>query len=475
MSSDQPSRPRIAVAGASGFIGTAVCRALAQELDVRALTRSPARAQTPDPHERISWRHCDLFSAKDLIAGLAGCDYAIYLVHSLAPSSRLTQASPRDMDLILADNFAQAAAANGVKQIICVGGLIPDSFRISPLLWSRREVELVLASRGTPVTALRAGLVVGPGGSAPRLLVDLVRRLPLLLLPPTARSMTRPIALVDLVRAIRHCLGHPERYVGSFDLGGPECLSYEEMLRRTAEVLGVRRRILTLPWMPLWLASVTARLFSGAPSAVVGPALESLPQDTLIRDNPLQRAIDPEATPFREALHASLDPSRRRLLPNPRQPIQGQDRELMRQARLVRSIQRIILPPGQDATWVAGNYFRWLGACCWPMVATLIDDSGRCSVYLRFPRLQLLTLQRLEEESRPQRQVYAIVGGLLSRPEIQAQARFEFQTLLADRYTMAAIHDYAPALPWYLYLSTQAMAHLMVMRRYQRRLARLAR
>jgi uncharacterized protein YbjT (DUF2867 family) len=475
MRSEPASRPRIAVAGASGFIGTAVCRTLAEAFEVRALTRSPARARTPDPDDRITWRHCDLFSAKHLMEGLAGCDYAIYLVHSLAPSSRLTQASPRDMDLILADNFAQAAAASGVKQIICVGGLIPDSFRISPLLWSRREVELVLASYGTPVTALRAGLVVGPGGSAPRLLVDLVRRLPLLLLPPTARSMTRPIALVDLVRAIRHCLGHPGRYVGAFDLGGPECLSYEEMLRRTAEVLGVRRRILTLPWMPLWLASATARLFSGAPSAVVGPALESLPQDTLIRDNPVQRAIDPEATPFREALRVALDPSRRRLLPNPRQPIQGQDREMLRQARLVRSIQRIILPPGQDATWVAGNYFRWLGACCWPMVGTLIDDTGRCSVYLRFPRLQLLTLQRLAEESSPQRQVYAIVGGLLSRPGNQGQARFEFQTLLADRYTMAAIHDYAPALPWYLYLSTQAVAHLMVMRRYQRRLARLAR
>ncbi|WP_373510104.1 NAD(P)H-binding protein, partial [Thiocapsa sp.] len=157
MPSNQPRRPRVAVAGASGFIGTAVCRALTDAFSVRALTRSPARAQTPERDQRITWRHCDLFSAPDLVAGLADCDYAVYLVHSLAPSSRLTQANPRDLDLILADNFARAAAANGVKQIIVVGGLIPDSFRISPLLWSRREVELVLASRGTPVTALRAG------------------------------------------------------------------------------------------------------------------------------------------------------------------------------------------------------------------------------------------------------------------------------------------------------------------------------
>jgi uncharacterized protein YbjT (DUF2867 family) len=475
MPSSHIRRPRVAVAGATGFIGTTICRALANEFAVRALTRSSARAQTPDPDARVTWRYCDLFSARDLVDGLADCDYAVYLVHSLAPSSRLTQAKPRDMDLILADNFARAAAGNNLKQIIVVGGLIPDSFRISPLLWSRREVELVLASRGTPVTALRAGLVVGPGGSATRLLVDLVRRLPFLLLPPAARSMTRPIALLDLARAVRHCLGQPEYYSGTFDIGGPECLSYEEMLRQTAEVLGLRRRILTLPWMPLWLASATARVFSGAPSAVVGPALESLPQDTVIRDNPVQRAIDPAAISFQDALSAALDRPHRRLLPSPRQPILLQDREAMRRARLVRSIQRIILPPGEDAVWVAGNYFRWLGACCWPLVGTRLDETGRCDVYFRFPRLHLLTLQRLADESSPQRQVYGIAGGLLSRSDGRSRARFEFQTLLGERYTMAAIHDYAPALPWYLYLWTQAVAHLMVMRRYQRRLARLAR
>ncbi|MCG6896708.1 MAG: NAD(P)H-binding protein [Thiocapsa sp.] len=475
MHSIRSGRPRVAVAGASGFIGTAVCRTLAEDLDVLALTRSPARSRTPDPDLRISWRYCDLFSARDLMVSLSGCAYAVYLAHSLAPSSRLTQANPRDMDLILADNFAQAAAANGIKQIIFVGGLIPEGFRIAPLLWSRREVELVLASRGTPVTSLRAGLVVGPGGSAPRLMVDLVRRLPILLVPPQARSLTRPIALPDLVRAIRHCLGQPERYRGSFDIGGPEWLTYEEMLRRTAEVLGLRRKILTLPWMPLWIATVAARLFSGAPSALIGPALESLPQDTVMRDNPVQRAIDLGAIPFRTALSAAIDPSSGRLLPNPRQPIQGQDRERMRQAKLVRSVQRIILPPGQDAAWVSGNYFRWLGTCCWPLVQVRIDNSGRCEVCARFPRLRLLSLQRLAEASTPQREVYGIAGGLLSRDDGQGRARFEFQTLLGDRYTMAAIHDYAPALPWYVYLWTQAVAHLMVMRRYQSRLARLAR
>ncbi|MGB5733239.1 MAG: NAD(P)H-binding protein [Thiohalocapsa sp.] len=472
----EPAPPRrVAIAGASGFIGTALCPRLAEICEVVALTRSPARAETPDPTERIRWQHCDLFRADDVREALTGIDYAVYLVHSLAPSSRLTQASPRDMDLVLADNFARAAAANGVRQIVFVSGVMPQSFRFSPLLWSRREVEMVLGSRGTPVTSLRASLVVGPGGTGPELLVDLVRRLPLLLLPPTAGSLTRPIALADLVRAILHCLGRPDDYSGAFDIGGAAPMSYEQMLRQTAEVLGVRRAFAKVPFVPVRLASLTARIASGAPAAMVGAIVESLPQDTVMHDNPVQQAIGPGSMSFRAALDAAIDPTSRRLRPNPRQRVRERDRDLMRSQSLVRSIQRVLLPPGQDAAWVAGNYFRWLGSCCWPLVMTAIDDAGTVNVFVRLPRLRLLSLRLDSQESTPQRQIYRIVGGLLARNGAAGQARFEFQTLLDGRYTMTAIHDYPPALPWYLYLPTQAFAHLRVMRRYQRRLARLAR
>ena len=471
---DQHPRPRVAIAGASGFIGTALCPLLADRFEVVALTRSPARARTPDPVGRVKWRRCDLFCSRELIAGLADIDYAVYLVHSLAPSSRLTQARPRDMDLVLADNFARAAAINGVQQIIFVSGVMPESFRFSPLLWSRREVEMVLGSRGTPVTALRASLVMGPGGTGPRLLLDLVRRLPVLLLPPAAGSSTRPIALRDLVRAILHCLGQPEQFRGAFDIGGAESLSYEAMLRQTAETLGLRRTFIKVPALPVGLASLTARAVSGAPAAMVGAIVESLPQDTGMRDNPVQQAIEPQALGFRAALRASIDPTTGRLLPSPRQHLKEQDLEVMREQSLVRSIQRAILPPGQDAAWLAGNYFRWLGECCWPLVRSRVADNGDVEVWSRLPRMKMLALRHMAKESTPERQIYEIADGLLAR-DGDGRARFEFQTLLDGRYTMTAIHDYAPALPWYLYIITQAAAHLLVMRRYQSRLARLAR
>lgn len=467
-----------------------------------ALTRSPARARLPNPptgpgrptapdqQPSIHWRHCDLFSITDLTAALTGIDYAIWLVHSLAPSSRLTQASPRDLDLVLADNFAAAAAANGVRQIIMVSSVQPEGYRISPMLWSRREVELVLAARGTPVTALRASLVVGPGGTGPALLVDLVRRLPVLIVPPAARSLTRPIALGDLVQAIRYCLGRPQEFQGAFDIGGADCLSYQAMLRETAAVLGRRRWLLTLPGLPTGLAALIARAVSRAPGPMVAAIVESLPQDTRMHDNPVQQAIAPTALGFRAALTLAIDPATGRLRPNPRTRSRDSDRELMRAQSLVRSIQRVILPPGEDAAWIAGNYFRWLGECCWPLVRTRIDATGAVTVMLRWPRLTLLVLRPDHALGNAGRQVYRITGGLLARPNRAdsnptgsnptdptpgAQPRFEFQTLLAGRYVMTAIHDYAPALPWWLYLPTQAFAHLRVMRRYQRRLARSGR
>ncbi|WP_295887308.1 NAD(P)H-binding protein [uncultured Thiohalocapsa sp.] len=466
---------RVAVAGASGFIGAALAPVLAQQHEVLALTRSPARAAAPSAVPGLRWRHCDLFSAPDLTAALAGIDVAVYLVHSLAPSSRLTQARPRDMDLVLADNFARAAAANGLRQILYVSGVMPQSFRFSPLLWSRREVELVLAAHGTPVTALRASLVVGPGGTAPDLLLDLVRRLPVLALPPSARSTTRPIAVQDLVRAILHCLGRPASFTGPFDIGGAEVLSYEQMLRETARVLGRRRVFLRVPFLPNALAAATARLVSRAPPQLVGAVVESLPQDTVMQDNPLQRAIEPDAMGFTAALRASLDPATGRLKPNPRETIREQDSHLMREQSLVRSIQRVLLPPGQDAAWVAGNYFRWLGECCWPLVRSRVDADRNVEVRLRLLPIKLLALRHQPAASTPERQVYAIVGGLLARQSAAGRPRFEFHTLLDGRYTMTAIHDYAPSLPWYLYILSQAAAHLLVMRRYQRRLARLAR
>ena len=130
------------MAGATGFIGTAVCGALASDYDLVALTRSPTQAARTGEEVAVTWRHCDLFGLNELETTLAGADYAIYLVHSMAPSSRLTQAHPEDLDLLLADNFGRAAARAGIKQILFLGGVMPQGFSFPS---TREELWLPMA------------------------------------------------------------------------------------------------------------------------------------------------------------------------------------------------------------------------------------------------------------------------------------------------------------------------------------------
>jgi nucleoside-diphosphate-sugar epimerase len=464
-------RPRVVIAGATGFVGGAIREALAEDYDIVALTRSPTGAGQGDSASGIRWRHCDLFALDQVETALEDADFAIYLVHSMAPASRLTQARTEDLDLLLADTFGRAAARAGIRQIVFLGAVIPSGFEISRLLWSRRESEMALGAYGVPVTALRANLIVGPGGSSLQLMLRLVRRLPIIPLPRAAGSLTQPIALDDVVRAVRYCLGHPERFTGHFDIGGPEALSYVSMLRQTAGLLGRRRWTPMLPLIPLGLAARVLRWVSGAPAALVDPLVESLRADTPVRDNPVQEFLRDGALSYREALTRALQATRG----DTRAALRRADDRLIREQSVVRSIQRLVLPPGQDADWVAGNYFRWLPRLGWPFLRCDFDATDSCAIHVRFPPVHLLTLTREPEQDSPGRRVYRVTAGRLLRGGSTLQGRFEFREVLGARYVIAGIHDYPPALPWYVYVLTQAPIHLLVMKIYQRGLSRLIR
>ena len=149
----------------------------------------------------------DSFSVQQTRDALEGADVAVYLVHSMSPNSRLTQGRFEDLDLLLADNFGRAASAAGVQRIVYLGGLMPkeDPSELSAHLASRFEVEKALGAHGVPVTAVRAGLVVGAEGSSLNILVRLVERLPLMVCPSWTSSRTQPIALSDVVEILARC------------------------------------------------------------------------------------------------------------------------------------------------------------------------------------------------------------------------------------------------------------------------------
>ena len=242
-----PAKPVIAVAGASGFVGSHLMAALAGECHMVGLARTPVQAQSRAPGLAVEWRACDLFSSTSTQAALVGVDIAFYLVHSMMPSSRLFQGTFHDTDLLLADNFAKACAHNGVKSIVYLGGLVPHTGYVSPHLQSRLEVEGVLQSSGIPVTCLRAGMVVGPGGSSFEILRALVSRLPWMILPKWTRSAGQAVFLDDVVAVLKASVTDPALFGRTFDLVNGESLSYEDLLRQSAAALGMKRRMVQVP------------------------------------------------------------------------------------------------------------------------------------------------------------------------------------------------------------------------------------
>lgn len=473
--SSGPARERLVVAGASGSIGTALCRSLADSYDIIAITHLEERANVPVPDLPVTWRHCDLFSRSEMTEALAGADYGIYLVHARLPSARLDQAQFQDMELIIADNFARAAKLNGVKQILCLRGLRPTGPVPAHLVPPRDEMVETLGAYGTPLSVIRAGLVVAPGSTLVNLIASQVLRGRFVPIPPWSGSRKQPVAIDDLMRAVRHCLGRPEEFAGSFDIGGPTVMDWEQVLTQTADLLDRKPVFVRLRWCPprvyeWWLRRRSPKTHPGTIQVLV----RDLQYDSLAEDNPLQRFIREDATECADAIRPHLTGGRENLA-NPRSQILATYQAQLREARSVRSIQRIDLPRGRDASWMAETYFHWLQRFIWPFVTCQSERDGSYKVRIRGVGITLLELSMRKDHSDPERRMYFITGGLLASGRRNIKGRMEFHDVLAGRYTIIAIHDFAPSLPWNFYHATQATAHGFVMRAFQRYMGRLAR
>ena len=508
------SRPTLAIAGATGFVGQTLRRALADRFQIIGLTRSTTRAMRVDSGDPTIWRQCDLFDPSEVRRALRGVDQVLYLVHSMLPSARLTQANFMDLDLLMADTVGRAAVEQQVQRIVYLGGITPteDRSALSPHLASRLEVEEALRAHGASVISLRAGLIVGAGGSSFNMLVNLIRRQPVLILPPWVSTPSQPIALADVVRAVQWSLDRPQGESGVYDIGGPDILTYREMIERVVAVMGLKRPIRTVSWAPSWLVKRLVSVVSGAPSALVDPLIESQIHPMIASPNPLLDWLQPEALGFNAALRRALDEDRRPV-PNPRASLRKQDDADLRRQRWVRSIQRMDLPPNWDAPRAGCDYFQWLSSRFWPLIRceNLVDHEGRAAHRFRFLPLGLVLLELSHDPETSDReacQSYRITGGLLTRPPdapvpssmerpvvppppqatqadqvarspvpspVRPRGLFEFRAVLNGTKLLVGIHNYPPRLPWYVYQFTQAQAHLLVMALFRRRLARLAR
>ena len=456
-------RPTVVIAGATGFVGRALAHALAPDHHVVGLSRG---AREPDA-DVAAWRGCDLFSLLDAERALEGADLAVYLVHSMMPSAHLTQGSFRDFDLVCADNFARAARKAGARQIVYLGGLTPAGEHLSAHLASRLEVEQALEGYGVPVTTLRAGLVIGPGGSSFEMLRRLVERLPAMLCPVWTSTRMQPIALADVVSLLRYVLGREACFGQNYDVGSPDVLNYRELLGLTGELLGHRRAMYPVPFLTVGLSRLWVRLITGAPLDLVGPLVESLEHEMVAGDRRLQAMAGLPGLSARAALELALAPA-----PSsspPRAPIAFRPSS-PRAARRVRSVQRMGLPLGRDAAWAAEEYVRWLPTFFRGLLRVDVDvDAGRVCRFRFVGVGVLLELTPAPARSTPDRQLFYVTGGALARPT--KRARFELRQVLDGSVLLAAIHDFEPRLPWPVYTLTQAPFHKLVMLAFGRHLA----
>jgi uncharacterized protein YbjT (DUF2867 family) len=469
MTSDD--KQTVAVAGASGFVGRALPAALGEDYRLVGLSREVDRARARVPGYR--WRRADLFSRLQTREALEGAELAVYLVHSLHPSARLTQGEVGDLDLICADNFARAARRCGVEHIVYVSSIVPGAEEVSDYLASRLEVEQTLGSYGTPVTTLRAGLVIGPGGSGTDVILKLVRRLPAMVLPRWADSQLAPIARPDLVGLIDYALSHADTLEGSYDVGGPESVSFRELLEITSDLTGKTRRFGSIPVMAPVLSSAWVSLWTGQPRWVVRPLIESLRRDLIPADRRLQQAAGQQPRPVRQALSEVLEAGR--AAPSVAQePALAESAELVARAEPneVRAVQRLTMPAGRDAHWLAGEYRRWLPGVFGLLIAVRTEPDGTMCFYLRPLPWPLLVLQHDEHASSEDRQLYWIRGGLLAARH--EPGRLEFRLLLDGAFALAALHEFRPRLPWLVYVGTQARIHHLVMSAFNRHLRGLA-
>jgi uncharacterized protein YbjT (DUF2867 family) len=286
---------KVAVLGASGVIGSALVEELARTQDVVAVARRPGQAT-----QGVEWISADLSDGRDAERALAGTDVAVHLVHSLG------SADFENLDLTIALNVARAAENAGLSQIVYLGGLGDESPTLSKHLRSRLETAKALAQGKVPVTTLRAGMVVGAGSAAFETIVALVNRLPAMICPRWVSVPTQPIALKDVVSYLSGVIGLEATYGETYDVGGPEVMTYRSMIDRIARIHGKHPLIVEVPVLTPRLSSWWLHLVTPVKASVARPLIDGLRNPTVVRDDRIRSLVPIPLASFDDAVREAL-------------------------------------------------------------------------------------------------------------------------------------------------------------------------
>ncbi len=297
------------VFGASGYIGTNLTEYLmGLGRRVRATSRN-LEVLTGRGWQDVEFCEADALDPESLDRALAGIDTAYYLVHSMAAGSGFA-----DIDIRAAKNFADAASRQGVRRIVYLGALTPVEPR-STHLRSRVETGDVLRAGDVPVTELRAGIIIGPGSAAWEVIRDLVNYLPVMVTPRWVKSRSTPIALENLLRYMAHVAEHDEAAGETYDVAGPDELSYLEIMRHYGALVGRKPFVVPVPVLTPKLSSYWLRLVTSVPTNVARALIDGLSQDVIAKDNRIRDLIPQRLLSFDEAAAGALDADRQHAVP----------------------------------------------------------------------------------------------------------------------------------------------------------------
>ena len=293
---------RILVTGATGFIGRRLVRALVEAgHDVKAMTRHPETYDGPGRPVRG-----DVAERASLTEPLEDVDVAYYLVHSLDN----TDFEKRDADA--ARMFAKVAATTGVGQIVYLGGLGNErNGELSAHLRSRREVEGLLGSTGIPVTVLRAAIVVGKGGISWEMTRQLVKKLPAMVVPKWVGTRTQPIGIDDVVSYLVGVAGNEKAMGRVFEIGGPEVLTYGEMLQQAAMVMNGRELpVVQVPVLTPRLSSYWLALVTDVDVTTGRNLIDSMGTEVVVTDDAIKDVVPLDLASYQETVRRALEDDR---------------------------------------------------------------------------------------------------------------------------------------------------------------------